>query len=113
MRRPISLSRGGWILSPLLLLVLASMPAHAQWQPWMLGPFEKPTTGNPVITPGRTRTFLSPMNDSVVHWEEFATFNPAAVVQGWQGLRALPRRGRERRAADRHPHVAHRAGREQ
>jgi predicted GH43/DUF377 family glycosyl hydrolase len=34
-----------------------------------------------VITPGSTRTFLSPMNDSLVHWEGFATFNPAAVVK--------------------------------
>ena len=81
MHRPIFLPRGGSILSSLLCLVLTSTPARAQWQPWMLGPFEKPKTVNPVITPGSSRTFLSPMNDSVVQWEGFATFNPAAVVK--------------------------------
>lgn len=47
----------------------------------MFGPFEKPHQVNPVITPSRTSTFVSPMNDSTVHWEEYATFNPAAVVK--------------------------------
>jgi len=65
----------------LVLGALASEPAPAQWQPWMLGPFEKPREVNPVITPSSVRSFLSPMNDSVVHWEGFATFNPAAVVK--------------------------------
>jgi beta-1,2-mannosidase len=61
--------------------LLAGQVAHAQWQPWMLGPFEKPAAVNPIITPNSDRTFLSPMNDSVVHWEGYATFNPAAVVK--------------------------------
>jgi predicted GH43/DUF377 family glycosyl hydrolase len=65
----------------LLLLALAAPPAGAQWQPWMLGPFDKPKVGNPVITPASAHTFLSPMNDTLVHWEGFATFNPAAVVK--------------------------------
>lgn len=63
------------------LPALAGAPVRAQWQPWMLGPFEKPTAVNPVVVPGRERTFLSPMTDSTVRWEEFATFNPAAVVK--------------------------------
>ena len=58
----------------------ASAPLTAQ-ETWMLGPFEKPAQVNPVITPRRGSTFRSPMNDSVVHWEEYATFNPAAVVR--------------------------------
>jgi predicted GH43/DUF377 family glycosyl hydrolase len=65
----------------LLLGTLTSESARAQWQPWMLGPFGKPKTVNPVITPGSAYTFLSPMNDSVVRWEGYATFNPAAVVK--------------------------------
>lgn len=67
----------------LALCALAGEPARAQqqWQPWMLGPFVKPKVGNPVITPGRERTFLSPMTDSLVRWEAYATFNPAAVVK--------------------------------
>lgn len=47
----------------------------------MLGPFTKPTDLNPVISPDSAATFRSPMNDSTVHWEEYATFNPAAVVR--------------------------------
>ena len=60
-----------------LLFVLAA-PLSAQ--PWTLGPFVKPEA-NPVLTPSPHSTFLSPMNDSVVRWEEYATFNPAAVVR--------------------------------
>ena len=48
---------------------------------WMLGPFEKPRTSNPVLTPRSTSTFRSPVSDSTVRWEEYATFNPGAVVR--------------------------------
>lgn len=47
----------------------------------MFGPFEKPPQVNPVIAPSRTATFLSPLNDRSVSWEQYATFNPAAVVK--------------------------------
>lgn len=50
-------------------------------QSWMFGPFEKPAQGNPVITPSAASRFRSPISDSVVAWEEYATFNPAAVVR--------------------------------
>ena len=53
----------------------------AQQSSWMLGPFEKPSAVNPIIAPSAASTFRSPMGDSVVHWEELATFNPAAVVR--------------------------------
>ncbi len=56
--------------------------AAAQQPSWMLGPFTKPVGVNPIIAPDPAATFLSPMNDSTVHWEEYATFNPAAVVRG-------------------------------
>ena len=56
-------------------------PALAQRTDWQLGPFVKPAVVNPVIAPSRAPTFMSPMNDSIVRWEEFATFNPAAVVK--------------------------------
>jgi predicted GH43/DUF377 family glycosyl hydrolase len=55
--------------------------ASAQGYDWMFGPFEKPVEANPVITPDPASTFLSPISDSVVAWEEHATFNPAAVVR--------------------------------
>ncbi len=50
-------------------------------QAWTFGPFVKPTQVNPVITPNPASHFRSPMTDSLVAWEEHATFNPAAVVR--------------------------------
>ncbi len=63
--------------------ILLAAPALAQsaGRGWMLGPFDKPLQANPVITPNPGSTFLSPMTDSVVRWEEYATFNPGAVVR--------------------------------
>ncbi len=68
------------ILLPLLSSLIGERVA-AQGRDWMFGPFERPTAVNPVIAPSPISTFLSPMNDSVVRWEEYATFNPAAVVK--------------------------------
>jgi predicted GH43/DUF377 family glycosyl hydrolase len=66
----------------MLCWLIGSPPeATGQQASWMFGPFEKPREANPIITPRQTSTFLSPMNDSVVNWEEYATFNPAAVVR--------------------------------
>ena len=60
---------------------LSGPSALAQGQPWMLGPFEKVRDVNPVLTPNASATFVSPMNDTLVRWEEYSTFNPAAVVK--------------------------------
>ena len=60
---------------------LLPSPARGQAGSWMFGPFVKPAAVNPVISPARGSTFLSPMTDSSVRWEELATFNPAAVVK--------------------------------
>jgi beta-1,2-mannosidase len=57
------------------------LTARLDAQQWIFGPFEKPRDVNPILTPSRLSTFRSPMNDSIVHWEEYATFNPAAVVR--------------------------------
>lgn len=65
----------------LSVLLLLAGSLGAQEKPWMFGPFEKPRAANPVIVPGASATFLSPMTDSTVRWEEYATFNPAAVVK--------------------------------
>jgi beta-1,2-mannosidase len=59
-------------------LCLWGAPLAAQG--WVFGPFTKPA-GNPVITPNAAATFRQPPTDSVVRWEEYATFNPAAVVR--------------------------------
>lgn len=73
-------------MRPALLLVFAiSLPigsASGQSAGWMFGPFRKPAEVNPIISPRATSGFRSPIVDSVVHWEEYATFNPAAVVRG-------------------------------
>jgi predicted GH43/DUF377 family glycosyl hydrolase len=68
-------------LDGLILFGALSVPAEAQRPDWMFGPFEKPGQVNPIIAPNGAATFLSPMSDSVVRWEELATFNPAAVVK--------------------------------
>ena len=66
----------------LALCATSAAPLRAQAsRDWMLGPFEKPRAANPVLTPRSTSTFRSPVNDSTVRWEEYATFNPAAVVR--------------------------------
>jgi beta-1,2-mannosidase len=72
--------RPGSALAVMAMLALPGSMAIAQ--DWVLGPFAKPSTVNPIITPNAGSTFLSPMTDSVVRWEELATFNPAAVVRG-------------------------------
>lgn len=69
------------VVTALLLAALSAAPVHAQSAPWMIGPFTKPATVNPIISPSDKATFRSPMNDSLVQWEAFATFNPAAVVR--------------------------------
>jgi predicted GH43/DUF377 family glycosyl hydrolase len=56
-------------------------PACGQGRAWMFGPFEKPREVNPVITPSPASQFRSAMGDTIVRWEEHATFNPAAVVK--------------------------------
>src|SRR6266516_2004782 len=64
-----------------LLGCLTGEPACAQGREGIFGPFEKPALVNPAITPNPASAFRSPMNDSSVHWEGYATFNPAAVVK--------------------------------
>jgi predicted GH43/DUF377 family glycosyl hydrolase len=63
------------------LVAAAPVRVSAQQPSWIIGPFTKPVSVNPIITPDRTRLVRSPFNDSLVRWEEYATFNPAAVVR--------------------------------
>jgi predicted GH43/DUF377 family glycosyl hydrolase len=66
-----------------MLCLLGALPgaARAQQPPWAFGPFHRPGAVNPILTPDSGATFRSPMSDSIVRWEEHATFNPAAVVK--------------------------------
>ena len=63
-----------------VLFMLVSAPG-GQGPAWMFGPFEKPRAVNPAITPNPASPFRSSMGDTIVRWEEHATFNPAAVVK--------------------------------
>jgi predicted GH43/DUF377 family glycosyl hydrolase len=50
-------------------------------QPWAIGPFTRPASGNPVVTPQPKSTFVDPVLKAAVHWEALHTFNPAAIVR--------------------------------
>ncbi len=71
----------GLRVSIALICLVVPLAGRAQSPGWTFGPFEKPAAVNPIISPSATSTFMSPMGDSVVHWEQLATFNPAAVVR--------------------------------
>ena len=48
---------------------------------WALLPFEKADNVNPVLLPDTNSTFLCPVRNTMVQWEEKDVFNPAAVVR--------------------------------
>lgn len=50
-------------------------------QPWVIGPFARPASGNPVITPNPASSFNDPILKKRVQWEALHTFNPAAIVR--------------------------------
>src|SRR6266700_92748 len=61
---------------------LCAAAIHAQGFPaWVIGPFTRPASGNPVITPDPASTFNDPIARKPVHWEALHTFNPAAIVR--------------------------------
>jgi beta-1,2-mannosidase len=50
-------------------------------QPWVIGPFTRPASGNPVISPNAASTFNDPILKKPLQWEALHTFNPAAIVR--------------------------------
>jgi predicted GH43/DUF377 family glycosyl hydrolase/lysophospholipase L1-like esterase len=68
------MNRFGWMM-------LAAMVSSAgvQAQPWVIGPFTRPASGNPVITPNPASSFTDPIVKAPVKWEALHTFNPAAI----------------------------------
>ncbi len=78
------------LTSAALLAAAALAPAPSRAQApaggaWAFGPFAKPAA-NPVVAPNGASVFRSPMvegaaRDTLVRWEAYATFNPAAVVR--------------------------------
>jgi len=77
-------SRKMTYLRRLLLASALAFTAALQAQtaaPWQIGPFSRPDTGNPVISPNPESTFPDPILKAPAHWESLHTFNPAAIVR--------------------------------
>lgn len=70
-----------WLAATFLICALTTHAQNAQ-ERWEIGPFTRPASGNPVITPRVESTFVDPVLKTAVKWEELHTFNPAAVVRG-------------------------------
>lgn len=68
-------------LISLVLIFLSFFSTQAQEKPWMLGPFLRPESAKPIITPQNKTYFNDPMSGRTVAWESMATFNPAAIVK--------------------------------
>jgi len=56
-------------------------PDQSKDHNWALLPFTKADEVNPVLLPDTSSTFLCPVRNTVVQWEEKDVFNPAAVVR--------------------------------
>lgn len=67
-------------LQSAILLCAACLPAQDA-QPWQIGPFTRPASGNPVLAPQPQSVFTDPILKAPAHWEALHTFNPAAVVR--------------------------------
>ena len=75
-------------MKPIRLILAIAVLAGCQPAPdqskdynWALLPFEKADEVNPVLLPDTNSTFLCPVRNTVVQWEEKDVFNPAAVVR--------------------------------
>ena len=67
------------VLAGALLCTIALQAQEAA--PWLIGPFTRPATGNPVVMPRPESTFIDPVLKAPAHWEALHTFNPAAIVR--------------------------------
>ena len=65
----------------LVVLIGAVAGAQESGTPWVIGPFTRPATGNPVLSPNPASTFQDPIEKKPVQWEALHTFNPAAIVR--------------------------------
>ncbi|MGC1423385.1 MAG: GDSL-type esterase/lipase family protein [Terracidiphilus sp.] len=63
-----------------VLLGTAAMQAQGP-ERWVIGPFARPASGNPVVSPNPSSTFQDPILQKPVQWEALHTFNPAAIVR--------------------------------
>lgn len=65
----------------LAVALVCTTGLQAQLTHWQIGPFTRPESGNPVIAPRPSSTFIDPILKLPVHWEALHTFNPAAIVK--------------------------------
>ena len=80
-------------------------------QPWAIGPFTRPASGNPGDCAAiRSRRLTDPIAEGAGALGGAAHLQPRGDRARWQGLRALSRRGRLGHDGDRHAHVAAGAG---
>ena len=73
-----------YLLQLFVIVVLASCKPSAEQSKeysWALLPFTKADDANPVLLPDTNSTFLCPVRNTIVQWEEKDVFNPAAVVR--------------------------------
>jgi len=73
-----------YILQLLLVAFLVSCKPKADQNKdysWALLPFTKADKANPVLLPDTNSTFLCPVRNAVIQWEEKDVFNPASVVR--------------------------------
>jgi beta-1,2-mannosidase len=66
------------LIAALLCTTVLQAQDAAQWE---IGPFRRPSSGNPVIVPRPESTFTDPVLTAPAHWEALHTFNPAAIVR--------------------------------
>jgi predicted GH43/DUF377 family glycosyl hydrolase len=74
-------SWGRMVVVLAMLLICGARDEHKKPANWMLGPFVRASTGEPVIIPDAKATFVDPIRKESVHWEALHTFNPAAIVR--------------------------------
>lgn len=68
------------------LLFLLLLPGFLLAQPkpekaWMLGPFFKENAHNPILSAETSTSFMCPVRQEAVRWEEKDVYNPTAVVR--------------------------------
>jgi len=63
------------------VLLCAAVLQAQDTEKWEIGPFARPASGNPAISPRPESIFVDPILKKPVHWEVLHTFNPAAIVR--------------------------------
>lgn len=76
-RRTFLAFAGALIAEPTLHALADSAHARGYWQ---VGPFVRPSDGQPLIRPNPEAEFNDPVTNHLSHWEASHTFNPAAIA---------------------------------